>query len=182
MQARIILPLLLLLSAGISWWFVSSLEFKALDSPVAVDTNPDYFMQGVRTTVMSETGSPKQELYAQYLAYFKNDNRTELTMPNLIVHRTDGSVWTVTADTGTVFDEKRTIYLKGSVLIKQPGRSNLIIEAQDMTIYPDNHTANTDKPVKISSRESTVSANGMYADLKLQRLRLDRKVRGTYVP
>ena len=182
MQARIIFPLLLLLSAAASWWFVSSLEIKTPDSPIAVDTNPDYFMQGVRTTVMNEAGGPRQELYAQYLAYFKNDNRTELTKPNLTVHRTDGSVWTVTADSGTVFDDKRTIYLKGSVLIKQPGRSKLVIEAQDMTIYPDKHTAKTDKPVKISSQESTVSANGMYADLKLQRLRLDRSVRGTYVP
>lgn len=182
MQTRIIFPLLLLLSAALSWWFVSSLDFESPDEPLADESNPDYFMHGVRTTIMNADGKPKQELFAQYLAHFKVDNRTELTKPDLTVHSKDGSIWTVKADQGTVFDEKRTIYLKGSVLIKQPGRSKLTIEAQDMTIYPDNHTAETNKPVKISSRDGTVRANAMHADLKLLRLRLANRVRGTYAP
>ena len=138
-------------------------------------------MHGVRTTVMDENGNPKHELYAQFLAHFKAENRTELTQPNLTIHRNDGTVWTVTAANGTVYDDKQEIILKGDVLIIQPGASQITIEAQDMTIYPETHTAQTKNNVIISSAENKVQAKGMFADFKHHRLRLDANVKGTYV-
>lgn len=186
MQARIILPLLLLLSTALSWWFVSSLEFTALDEPPTDNKNPDYFMHGVRTTVMDPNGKPKQELYAQYLAHFNVDNRTELTQPNLTVHRIDGTSWTVKAERGTVYDDKKKIFLQGKVFVEQPdlqsGKSKITIQAKDMTIYPDKHTAETQNWVNISFIDGSVKAIGMHADFKKQLLTLDSKVRGTYVP
>ena len=137
-------------------------------------------MHGVRTVVMDKKGKPKQELYANFLAHYKKENRTELTQPNLTVHRADGSVWTVTAETGTIYDEMQEILLQGSVLIEQE-KSNVTIKAQDITIYPQTHTAETNNAVTIVSSESTVQAKGMHADFKQLRLRLDAKVKGTYV-
>lgn len=182
MQVRIIFPILLFLSAALSWWFVSSLDYKSPETPIIDLQNPDYFMHGVRTTVMNPDGTPKQELYARFLAHYKHQNRTQLDDPDLILHRKDGSVWKLSAKQGMVYENDRKIFLQGSVKISKSGASGLTIDAQDMTIFPDKHTAQTNKPVVISSKDSSVRANSMHADLKHQRLKLATRVRGHYVP
>jgi lipopolysaccharide export system protein LptC len=124
MVKKFITPSLLVLVAVLSWWYIKTLD-KSLSRPPAVaTTGPDYFMYDTVSTLLDEAGEPKHRLETAYLAHFPEDNRTELKDAHLTLHQPDGSLWSVKANQGTLYQETEQIYLAGDVVIEQPATAD----------------------------------------------------------
>ncbi len=120
MVKKFITPSLLVLVAGLSWWYIKTLD-KSLSQQTAVATaGPDYFMYDTVSTLLDEAGAPKHRLETAYLVHYPEDNRTELKDAHLTLHQQDGSLWSVKANQGTLYQETEQIYLAGDVIIERP--------------------------------------------------------------
>jgi lipopolysaccharide export system protein LptC len=72
------------------------------------------------STLLDEAGEPKHRLQTAYLAHFPDENRTELKDAHLTLYQQDGSLWSVKAKQGTLYQETEQIYLEGDVVIERP--------------------------------------------------------------
>ena len=120
MVKKFITPSVLVLVTLLSWWYIKTLD-KSLSQPPAVTTaGPDYFMYDTVSTLLDEAGEPKHRLQTAYLAHFPEENRTELKDAHLTLYQQDGSLWSVKANQGTLYQETDQIYLAGDVIIERP--------------------------------------------------------------
>lgn len=190
MLKKLTTPVILILLAAASWWYVRSLEKDLTTKSAAVTHGPDYFMFNAESTVMDKQGSPKHKLVTAYLAHYPDENRTELQQPHLTLHQQDGSLWSIKANSGTVYQQTEKISLSGNVIIEKPLSPDapastpalIKIETEKVHINPNRHIAETDEAVQITSKDGSVSAIGMKANLLNKTLELSSNVRGTYAP
>jgi lipopolysaccharide export system protein LptC len=188
MTKRLLIPLVLSVAALLSYWFVQSLEEDLTATREISTQGPDYYMREVLSTEMNEDGVPKHQLFTRHLVHFPEDDRTELTAPRLTIHQQDGTVWTVQADKGTIEQNTEEIFLQGDVIINRPPISEqdtsqaVQIITQDLWVDPNDKTARTDEPVRLTRKDVTVNATGLRADLDNETMELMANVRGTYVP
>lgn len=190
MVKKLTTPLSLILLAAISWWYVKSLEKDLTTKSAIVTKGPDYFMFNAESTLMDDEGAPKHKLVTAYLAHFPDDNRTELKEPHLTLHQQDGGLWSIKANRGTVYQQTEEIFLSGNVIIEKPPSTDapagtppaIKIETEEVQINPNRYIAETDEVVQITSKDGSVSAIGMKANLRQKTVELSSKVRGTYAP
>ena len=127
--------------------------------------------------------------------------RTELQQARLTLHQQDGSLWSIRATRGTLFQETEQIYLAGDVVIERPAmdaaqaptvtnerlaptpaQSGIKIQTETLHVDPNSQTAQTEDPVVISGQDAQVNAVGMKANLETKSVELLAKVRGVYAP
>lgn len=108
---------------------------------------------------------------------------TEITRPRLTLFRKDAPPWKIVSDTGHTTANSSVITFEGNVMVWQVDpatghRSELT--TSKLVVKPDQHYAETDKPVMILAPDSTTSAVGMKALLNQDKIELLSRVRGTY--
>lgn len=196
MVKKFITPSILVLAAVLSWWYIKTLDKSLAQKPAVTTAAPDYIMYDTVSTVLDESGEPKHRLQTTHLTHFPEDNRTELQDARLTLHQQDGSLWSVKANRGTLFQETEQIYLTGDVVIERPNTDTLPapdmqkptseagikIETDRLHIDPNLQTAQTEAPVVIRNREARVNAVGMKANLQTKSVELLANVRGIYAP
>ncbi|MCG6968806.1 MAG: LPS export ABC transporter periplasmic protein LptC [Gammaproteobacteria bacterium] len=201
MLKNFLTPTLLVLAATLSWWYIKTLDKSLAQKPAATTKGPDYFMYDTVSTIMDETGEPKHRLKTAYLAHFSEDNRTELQQADLTLHQQDGSLWSIKANRGTLFQETEQLYLAGNVTIERPPQmdaqvengtnaaatlppeqSGIKIQTERLHVDPNLQIAQTEDPVVISNPAVQVNAIGMKANLQTKSVELLAKVRGVYEP
>ncbi|WP_455211449.1 LPS export ABC transporter periplasmic protein LptC [Kaarinaea lacus] len=196
MVKKLITPIVLVLVAALSWWYIKTLDKSLMQQSTVVTKGPDYFMYDTVSTIMDESGKLKHQLETAYLAHFSEDNRTELEDARLTLHQQDGSLWTIQANRGTLYQETEQIYLAGNVVIEKPQTDNsdatdstqksseagIKIQTDKLHIDPKLQIAQTQDPVVISNQDVRVNAVGMKANLQTKSVELLAKVKGTYVP
>ena len=201
MLKKLITPTILVLVAGLSWWYIQTLEKALMPKPAVTSPGPDYFMFDTVSTVLNQSGEPEQQLVTAYLAHFPGDNRTELKDAHLTLHQTDGSQWSIKANSGTLYQDTKQIFLSGQVTIEKPqtissknnlpqgdaSQANILkggikIETERIRVDANRQIAETEEPVKITGNEVQVHAIGMKANLQAKTVELLANVRGTYAP
>ena len=211
MLKKILTPVILILVTGLSWWYVKSLEKSLMPKPETTTQGPDYFMFDAVSTVLNQAGKPEQQLATAYLAHYPDDDRTELKDAHLTLHQEDGSLWSIKANKGTLYNATEQIFLSGQVVIERPQptpataegapqettpqengqgatvpanilQGGLKIETDQLRIDAARQFAETNDPVHIISQELKVNALGMKANLQTKTVELLAKVRGTYAP
>jgi lipopolysaccharide export system protein LptC len=201
MLKKYLTPFLLIIAALLSWWYIKSLDKSLTLEPAVATKGPDYFMYDTVSTILDDSGEPKHRLKTAYLAHFAEDNRTELQQAHLTLHQQDGSLWSIKANRGTLFQETEQIYLAGDVVIKRPpstdsqahtagreaqepsfSQSGITIQTERLHVDPKSQVAQTEDPVVISNPDVRVDAVGMKANLQTKSVELLAKVRGVYVP
>lgn len=201
MAKKYLTPSLLVLAALLSWWYIKTLDKSLTLEPAVATKGPDYFMYDTVSTILDDSGEPKHRLQTAYLAHFAEDNRTELEQAHLTLHQQDGSLWSIKADRGTLFQNTEQIYLTGDVVIERPpttdsqahitpseaqppmlSQSAISIQTETLHVDPKSQVAQTDDPVVISNPEVRVDAVGMKANLQTKSVELLAKVRGVYAP
>ena len=157
-----------------------------MEKPAVSSQGPDYFMSDTVSTVLDKAGQPKRRLETAYLAHFPEDNRTELQQARLTLHQDDGSLWSIKANRGTLYQETEQIYLTGDVIIEKPptdaSRPGVKIQTDKLHVDPKQQIAETDDAVLISSEDARVNAVGMKANLQTKSVELLANVRGIYAP
>lgn len=175
---------LVILAAG-SVWLLNYLAGEKSTTTDALRHEPDYFMENFTTLSMERDGTPKNKLYAEYMAHYPDDNTTELLKPLLEVFRPNELPVNIIADKGWVTADNEVILLSGNVKLWQDneeGERKLEIVTSDVRILTDQEYAETDKPAILSTKKLIVNATGVRAYFKENRLELLHNVHGKILP
>lgn len=179
-----LIVILVLLVIG-STWLLKLLGPDPATRKAVLEHDPDYYMEDFSTLTMEQDGEPKNRLFAEYMAHYRDDDTTELVKPRLEVYRRDKTPVIIIADKGWVTAGNDVILLKGDVKLWQndlQGQRELEIITSDVKILMEEEYAETDEPATLIGKKTTVHAIGVRAYLKESRLELLNNVRGTILP
>jgi lipopolysaccharide export system protein LptC len=176
--------ILMLLAAG-SAWLLNKLIGTDADRIIRVTHDPDYYMKNFKTTTMNQDGLPKNILSADFMAHYPDNDTTELQNPRLEVFRKDELPLNIIADKGWVTENNEVVLLTGNVKFWQDdidGIRKLEINTTDVRILPKQDYAETDKPVQLITKRTTVNSLGIRAFFDESRVELLNNVQAKILP
>lgn len=173
----------LLLITGATWWLAKQSQPPETTYKTKSHT-PDYFLEGFEDTQMDSSGRPSQQLSAERMTHYPDNDSTELTRPRIRLYDGKRPPWRVRADSGWLSGDGQVVLLQGEVNIDRsasPETRPIHIVTRDLRVQPKENYIETDEPVKFTSNQDTVNAKGMQAWFnKPIRLKLLADVRGYY--
>ncbi len=177
-----LLPLLLLLLA--SYWL--SLQVQPL-SPIASEQrhDVDYVINKLTSTTLNDLGQPRLTLAADKMWHFPDDDTTHLQMPQLTSFFADRPPGHITAQTGMISSKSEDVFLYDAVQVVRPSNDNLgeqRFHTDYLHVAPERDWADTDHPVLMLGRKSTISAVGMELDNQARTVKFLSQVRATHEP
>jgi len=175
--------ILLVLSAGASWWLANRLHHREL-AAITDAHSPDYWVEGLTFTTMGPDGRPSRRLGAERMVHYADDDSTELSRPRLSVFEGEGPPWKIRSETGWVSSDGELILLQGEVRMERSeaeGVRPVDILTRDLRIQPKQGFAETDRAVSARSLADWVRAEGMQVWFNGPvRIKLLSNVRGQY--
>jgi len=177
-----LLPLLLLLLA--SYWL--SLQVQPLASAASEQRHDvDYVINKMTSTTLDEQGQPRLTLSAEKMWHYPDDDTTHLQMPHLTSFFADRPPSQTSAQSGTLSSKSEDLFLYDEVQVLRPTGINSEEErfqTDYLHVAPERDWAETDHPVLLLSRNSTISAVGMELDNQARTVKLLSRVRATHEP
>ena len=176
--------LLGVLAIGSAWLLNRLTDEKSITSTL-LRHDPDYYLENFSTLTMDQDGTPKNKLFAEYMAHYPDDNTTELIKPRLEVYRKGESPIIAISDKGWVTADNKVILLSGAVKLWQDninGERELELITSDVKILTEQEYAETDKAATMKGKRTTVSAVGVRAYFKENRIELLNNVHGKILP
>lgn len=162
--------------------FQQSSHFKTLFKKN--DYHADAFLENVVAINMDKYGAPHSQIKTKKIIHYPANDTAFITQPLIILYSKDEEMpWLTTAEKGISEHGKEKILLIGNVKIHQesgPNNKEETILTSELTIYPKNDLAKTDKPVTFIEPGTIVNAVGMNAFLKEKRVQLLSKTRGEH--
>ena len=151
-----IVIVLSLLAIGSTWLLNRLSETEPAEISV-LRHDPDNYMRNLTTLTMNQDGSPKNKLYADYMAHYPDDNTTELINPRLEIFRLEKPPTTITAEKGWVTEDNEVILLSGETRLIQldaEGVRELEIITSDVRVLMEQEYAETDKAATIFGKKN----------------------------
>lgn len=158
-----------------STWLLNRLTDSGSTEISVLRHDPDTYMHDLITLTMNQDGTPKNKLYADYMAHYPDDNTTELINPKLEIFRLDKPPTTITAEKGWVTEDNEVILLSGNTRLLQldiEGNRELEIITSDVRVLMDDEYAETDKSATIFGKKTTITSTGMNAYFSENKLEL----------
>jgi LPS export ABC transporter protein LptC len=169
------------LAAG-SWWLANRGREPEEPAAAARGGQPGYYLKGATLQQTDETGRVEMRVTA---ATAVQDPATRVVRGETL--RVDYFVdeprtWVMTAATGKLPADGRTVELEGDVRLTglDAGSEPAVIRTERMTLDVDASVATTAEPVRIEMGKNAITARGLRADLKTDRLQLEADVHGRY--
>ncbi len=177
-----LLPLFLLaLLAGGTFWLerVTRVESDAGNGKNRHD--PDYVIDNFTTRSFNLDGGLQHMLSAQRMLHYPDDETTEVNAPAL-VYFDQTPPTRVSAKLAWVSRDGKEVRLIEDVrMVREASaaRPALVVSSAELSVFPDDEIARTDKPVTIVNGQSTLSGRGLEANNRTQLFTLLGHVRGT---
>ncbi|OOZ36788.1 LPS export ABC transporter periplasmic protein LptC [Solemya velesiana gill symbiont] len=173
----------LLVMTGISWWIAERSGIQEGGTEAEKHT-PDYYLEGMTTIQMDEDGIPEQELWAERMTHYPDDDSTELIEPRLKLYDEEKPPWRLSAKSGWISGDGELVLLNGKVKIDRSAAPNvkpIHIVTRDLRIQQDQNYAETDAEITIRTDTDRMEGRGMQAWFNEPvRLKLLANVRGRY--
>ena len=173
MPQRLIIVLVLILTAAASAWLLNTVTREQALSEVSELHEPDYYMEDFTTLTMREDGTPKSSLYAVHMAHFPDNDTSELLKPRMEIYRSTKEPLYVKADKGWVTSNNEVIFLQGNVQLwenDEAGARVLQVDTTKARVLLEQNYAETDQFATIKSRRTTITGTGLRAYFKDSRL------------
>jgi lipopolysaccharide export system protein LptC len=145
---------------------------------------PGYYINGARIMEMGTDGNALYRLEADSIVQNPGDLSIALEDVKAAYRVESGREWTLTAATGAVPPNSQTIELEGDVrVVGQPeGSRDLgVIRTEKLSLDTQTSIASTPSRVDIEWGARRLSAVGLRADLKAERVQLESAVHGRFV-
>ncbi len=142
-------------------------------------------MHDLTTITMNQDGSPKNKLFADYMAHYPDDDTTELIKPKIEMFQPEKPPITITADKGWVTKDNEAILLIGETTLTQldaEGARKLRIITSDVRVLVDQEYIETDKATTILGKKTIIKSTGMNAYLGENRIELLTNVHTKILP
>ncbi len=177
--------LFLLLLVGLTGWWLQQVDVEVSKKVTEARHDADYYMVNFTRTEMGLQGRPKNQLRAEYMQHFPDDDTMELVEPRLELYKQAGRTWYVSAEKGWATSNNEVVLLYGEVHIWQlddTGARSLEVITWDLKVLPAEEYAETDKPATIISPGSVTDAVGMRVNMQKSKLELLSEVKTHYEP
>ncbi|VAX09863.1 hypothetical protein MNBD_GAMMA25-1319 [hydrothermal vent metagenome] len=163
-------------------WLLNAIEHKTIEEKTALRHEPNYFVEGLNTTVFNADGSLHYRLQARRLDHYPDDETLQLASPIVKMFSEKQAPWVMVADEGIVYDNGQRIHLNGAVDITQINSANdsMQLVTRDLRIDTLRDYAQTDAAVKLTRGHHQTTGTGMRAELRRGRLELLADTRGRY--
>ena len=142
----------------------------------------DFSMQGIHSQHRGLTGQVKYELLAETLDHYAVSASSQLYQPAMTIYDDMAIPWFISAKYGQVADSQEEAKLWGNVVIRRThnddATATMIMYTDELTVYPKQELATTDRPVRILRPGHTTDAIGMRALFGQGQVTLKNKVRG----
>ena len=168
-----------------SAWLLNHLSKTKPTEISALRHDPDNYMHELSTLTMNKDGSPKNRLYADRMAYYSDEDTTELVNPRLEIFRLEKPPTTITAKKAWVTEDDDVILLSGETRLIQldaEGVRELEIITSDVRVFMEQEYLETDKPATIFRKKETIKSIGMNAYLNENKLDLLNNVYTKILP
>jgi LPS export ABC transporter protein LptC len=153
-------------------------------APARAPLQPGYYMVDARITDIGPDGKPVVHIESDRIVQNPADATIVLDGVNVAYNAEEDVQWTLTAAQGMVPPNSRLIQLSGDVRIRgrpRPDAEPGIIRTETLTLDTEKSVASTRSRVDIEWGNRRLSAIGLHADLKAERLRLESSVHGRFV-
>ncbi|MCK9258659.1 MAG: LPS export ABC transporter periplasmic protein LptC [Azoarcus sp.] len=163
---RIYPVLALALLAGASVWLERLTRAPADAAAPVQNTAPDFIANQTRITGFGKDGSQRYVLLADELTHFPQSGITQLERPRLEI-LTGSRKMEITANTGEVSAEGEQVDFHGQVIAVReggPGQDTMHFASEKLTVWPEDHRAESTAPVKLTQGLTTAEALGLRAD------------------
>lgn len=185
-RLSLVIPLVLLaLLAGLTLWLKQTIQPRAADETGAPRTSPDYIVEGFTATRLGTDGKPLYTLAAQKMIHFPRDDTTQLIAPAFSQFDAVQPPLRISAQNGFVSRDGEHVYLTRNVVVIReagPNIEKVTARTESLHLQPERDLAETDMPVSVDSATLKFTANNMRLDNKNRILKLNSRVRATYVP
>lgn len=151
----------------------------------AARTEPDFYVEKFNYVKMTDTGEAQYHVSGSRLTHNPVDDTYDVADPVVRSVRSEGEPMTITARRAWVNSDSSEIRLFDNVHIDRPAtpeRERFQLRSQHLIVLPDDDVMKTDKPVKITQGESTLTGTGMLANNATRMFKLHNDVHGTYQP
>lgn len=175
---------ILLAGAAASWYLASSLSGPETEITTTGSLQQGYYLKSARILGTGDNGKLLYEIVAEYAEQL---NRDQIAFDNVQVrYSPDSDVpWSVRADEAIITGNQQLLTLSGHVVAtSNSGFNNSVTEIRTdwLELQPDAYLAHTDQRVQIRIGERSITATGMEASLRENRLQLKSNVSGKFVP
>ncbi|MBN7795345.1 LPS export ABC transporter periplasmic protein LptC [Parahaliea mediterranea] len=138
------------------------------------------YLYDTRSWEYDEDGALTEALEASRAEYYARRKVSELTQPRFYSHDGNDRTWSASADRGIYRHRAEVLQLRSSVNLSND-QTGGVLNTQAMTLNLKNNTATSKVPVTITQGPNTIRADGMEADLNLERIVMKPNVESTYV-
>jgi lipopolysaccharide export system protein LptC len=169
--------------ATASWWLNQRLEDA---SPVLEERPPPdgFYMTEAEITTAGIDGLPRYRVIADEIRQSALGGPTHLREVRVEYNVYSPNPWLLTAPEGVLSDDQARLELWGGVeVLGESGDHGRTAAAMErLEINTTTHVARTDSPVDVAFGPQQVSAIGMVAYLLEERVQLQSKVHGRFLP
>lgn len=185
MRARDLVGIAALAAIAAGSWYLAA----TLREPVAEDESTNsfsggFYLRSARILGMGETGNLLYEIVADYAVQKENDE-IEFRNVSISYSPTTEIPWTLNADVATLASDQKRVILSGHVrAVSTQVVSGEVTEVRTswLELEPEEFRAETDRRVQIRVGARSLTATGMLALLREDRLHLKSNVSGRFVP
>ncbi len=181
---NLVLFLVLLAAAAASWYLASSLGRQPAPAEPTAPLDMGYYLRDARILGTGEDGRLLYEIEADYAEQRSDD---QIAFDNVRVeYAPDSEVpWSLSADQALITGDLQLLTLAGHVRAVSPqglAGNETEIRTEWLELEPENYRAWTDRRVQIRVGERSLTATGMEALFRENRVSLQSNVNGKFVP
>jgi lipopolysaccharide export system protein LptC len=174
----------MLLLAVLGSWYLTQGQPVHDAGPTPGGITQSYYMRDATLQGMDAEGRPAYTVRAAHIRHNAGDDSFELSDIRVYFGEDPQEPWTVTAPRGRVPADRDYIDLLGGVVATRnaPRQDPLAISTPEVRIFLEDRIASTDAPVDMQMGPHRVDAVGMRAYFREDRVQLQSKVHGRFVP
>jgi len=145
--------------------------------------DPDYIINQTKLLKLDKTGRLHYTMSADEIRHYPDDDTTDLSKPVIVfLHPSKPSV-TMSSERAHVSANGEQVDLYENVRVLRaaaPAREAMLATTNSLTIRPDDDTAATKSPVRITQGKSWLTGVGMQVDNKTQTYVLESQALGQF--
>lgn len=185
MSPRNIIVTVLLTAAALGSWYLA----RPGNGEEVVDSSVEAIHRGfyVKSARILGTGPDGTLLYEIQAKHAEQRGETEVALTNVLINYSPASdvPWIVDADSALINQGEQLVRLRGHVrAVSSEGFSGdeTEIRTEYLELDPEGYFATTDERVQIRIGARSLTATGMLASLREDRIELKSNVNGKFVP
>lgn len=182
LQGPVVLVFLVGLAVG-SWWLANRSGDEEATTAAAGRGQPGYYLRGATLEQTDETGRVELRLTTASAEQDPATRNVQLRQLRVDYFPDEERTWVATANEGALPPDGQTVYLEGDVRLtgrNGSGAKPAVITTEQMKLDVDRSIASTSAPVRIELAPHAVTARGLRADLKQDRVQLESSVNGRF--